>query len=134
MAQGWILAPYCDFTPDAACDLADINQMFETGDLVTGVLFAGSTDRYDLSDNDTIDAADISEWLSQAATKNGYSSAYLRGDGNLDRDVDLSDYNTLAGSFNPLGYAAAAAVPEPVSLVLLSLGGLLVLFRRPGGH
>ena len=31
--------------PDAACDVADINQMFGAGDLVTGVAVAGSTDR-----------------------------------------------------------------------------------------
>ena len=37
VAQGWTLAPYCDFTPDAACGLADINQMFQAGNLVTGV-------------------------------------------------------------------------------------------------
>ena len=103
VAQGWILAPYCDFTPDAACDLADINLMFETGDLVTGVAVTGSTDRYDLSDDDTIDAADISEWLSLAATANGFGSAYLRGDTDLDRDIDLTDYNSLVTNFDPSG-------------------------------
>ena len=56
VAQGWTLAPYCDFTPDAACDLADINQMFQAGNLVTGVTTSGSTDRLDLVDNDTLDA------------------------------------------------------------------------------
>ena len=54
--------------------------MFEAGNLVTGVAVVGSTDRYDLSDNDTIDAADIRRWLSQAATANGYGSPMLRGD------------------------------------------------------
>ena len=103
MAQGWILAPYCDFTPDAVCDVADINQMFEAGDLVTGVAVTVSTDRLDLVDNDTIDAADISEWLSQAATANGHSSAYLRGDTDLDRNVDLADYSALANNFDPTG-------------------------------
>ena len=83
--------------------MADINQMFETGDLVTGVAVAGSTDRYDLSDNDTIDAADISEWLSQAAAANGFGSAYLRGDTDLDRDIDLTDYNALVTNFDPIG-------------------------------
>ena len=62
---GWILAPaYCDFTPDAACDVADINQMFEKGDLVAGVATTVSTGRFDLIDNDTLDAVDITEWLS----------------------------------------------------------------------
>ncbi|MBI84441.1 MAG: hypothetical protein CMJ81_14700 [Planctomycetaceae bacterium] len=48
--------------------------------------------------------------------------------------MNLSDYNTLAGSFNPIGYGGATAVPEPASLVLLSLGVVLVLSRRRGGH
>ena len=69
VAQGWTLSPYCDFTPDAACDLADINQMFQAGNLVTGVTTSGSTDRLDLVDNDIIDTADITEWLAQAATQ-----------------------------------------------------------------
>ena len=79
--------------------------MFNTGDLLTGVAFQSweTTDRYDLSDNDILDAADITEWLSQAATFNGYSSPYLRGDTDLDRDIDLTDYNSLATNFDPLG-------------------------------
>ncbi|MBP61543.1 MAG: hypothetical protein CMJ62_08450, partial [Planctomycetaceae bacterium] len=36
-----------------------------------------------------------------------------------------SDYNTLAGSFNPIGYGGATAVPEPASLVLFVLGLIL---------
>ena len=42
VAQGWRLAPYCDFTSDAACNLADINQMFHAGNLVTGVTTSGT--------------------------------------------------------------------------------------------
>ena len=103
VAQGWTLAPYCDFTPDAACDLADINQMFQAGNLVTGVTTSGSTDRLDLVDNDTLDASDITEWLAQAATANGHKSPYLCGDTELDRNVDLTDFNALASHFDPTG-------------------------------
>ena len=103
VAQGWRLAPYCDFTPDAACDLADINQMFQAGNLVTGVATSGDTDRLDLVENDTIDAADITEWLSQAATANSHGSPHLRGDTELDRDVDITDFNALASHFDPAG-------------------------------
>ena len=80
--------------------------MFETGNLVTGVAVVGSTDRYDLSDNDTIDAADITEWLSQAATANGYGSPMLRGDTDgLDnmsptpRTVDITDFDNFLNGF-----------------------------------
>jgi len=103
VAQGWTLAHYCDFTPDASCDLADINQMFQAGNLVTGVTTHGDTDRLDLVDNDTLDAADISEWLSQAATANGHGSPYRRGDTEFDRDVDITDFNALASHFDPTG-------------------------------
>jgi len=103
VAHGWRLAPPCDFTPDAACDLADINQMFQAGNLVTGVAISGDTDRLDLIDNDTIDAADITEWLAWAATVNGHGSPYLRGDTEFDRDVDITDFNTLASTFDPTG-------------------------------
>jgi len=61
---------------------------------------------YDLIDNDTIDAADISEWLSQAATLNGHSVPYRSGDAELDRDVDITDFNSLASNFDPEGAAA----------------------------
>ena len=97
------MSPYCDFTPDAACDLADINQMFQAGNLVTGVATSGDTDRLDLFENDTIDAADITEWLAWAATVNGHGSPYRRGDTEFDRDVDITDFNTLASHFDSTG-------------------------------
>ena len=107
VAKGWTLSPDCDFTLDAACDLVDLNQMFEAGDLATGVgvseHLTGARHKLDLIPNDTVDAADISEWLSLAATVHGHGSPYLRGDTDLDRDVDLRDYNALAGNFNPIG-------------------------------
>jgi len=105
VAQGWTLSPYCDFTPDAACDLADINQMLQAGNLVTGFswYFSWFPDRLDLVDNDIIDAADITEWLAQAATANGHGSPYLRGDTELDRDVDITDFNVLASHLDPTG-------------------------------
>ena len=65
--------------------------MFEVGNLATGVVTSVSTERFDLIDNDIIDAADITEWLSLAATTNAYSSRYLRGDTDLDHDVDTVD-------------------------------------------
>ena len=103
VAKGWTLAPYCDFTPDAACDLADINQMFEVGNLVTGVTTSVYTERLDLVNNDTMDAADITEWLAHGPTANGHGSPYLSGDTELDRDVDNTDFNASASHFNPSG-------------------------------
>ena len=127
VAQGWRLAPYCDFTPDASCDLADINQMFHAGKLVTGVTTSGSTDRLDLVDNDTLDASDITEWLAPAATTNGHGSPCRRGDTELDRDVDITDFNLLASDFSPGGYATSA-IPEPSTVAILLLGLGCVMF------
>ena len=77
--------------------------MFDVGNLVTGVATTVSTDRLDLIDDDTLNAADLTEWLSQAATANGHSSPYLRGDTELDRDVDITDFNALAANFGSRG-------------------------------
>ena len=49
VANGWTLAPYCDFTPDAICDFADGNRYVAREHI----------DRMDQVDNDTIDAVDI---------------------------------------------------------------------------
>ena len=103
VAKGWTLAPACDFTPDAVCGLVDINQMFQAGNLVTGVTTTVATAKHDLVANGVLDAADVTEWLAQAAAENGHGSPYLRGDTNLDRDIDLSDYSTLTANFNPSG-------------------------------
>jgi len=88
------------------CHVLDINRMFEVGNLAAGVVTSVSTERFDLIDNDIIDAADITEWLSQAATENGHSSPYLRGDTEFDRDVDITDFNSLATHFDPDGATA----------------------------
>ena len=63
----------------------------------------GSIDRYDLSENDTIDAADITWWLGLAAIANGHGSPCRRGDTEFDRDVDITDFNVLASHFDPTG-------------------------------
>ena len=75
--------------------------MFEARNLITGVTVRESNYRLDLVDNDTLDVADITEWLSPAATANGHGSPYLRGDTELDRGVDITDFNALASHFDP---------------------------------
>ncbi len=66
--------------------------------------FTRYSDPHDLNSDGTGNLLDITEWLSQAATANGYGSPYLPGDTDLDRDVDLSDYNKLATNFDPVGF------------------------------
>ena len=74
--------PDCDLTGDDSCDLADIDSLAGGG------------------------ATAINDWLAGAATENGHASAYLASDSDLDRDVDLGDYNRLAANFNPAGTGA----------------------------
>jgi len=56
-----------------------------------------------LVDDDIIDAADITEWLSQAATENGYDTPFYRGDINPDHDVDTRDLTAMIIGFTSAG-------------------------------
>ena len=77
--------------------------MFAAGNLVTGVITSVSTERFDLVDDDIIDAADITEWLSLAATEIGYDTPFSRGDINLDHDVDTEDLTAMIIGFTSAG-------------------------------
>ena len=101
----------CDFDNDTFCNLADINLLFEQGDLVAGIPGGAP---YDLVVDGTLNQSDVTEWLSVAATHNGYETPYLRGDTDgLDaisgevRDVDITDFNALAQNFNSMGMDVA---------------------------
>ena len=59
--------------------------------------------KFDLNLDNEVNAVDLDQWLSLAATANGYESPYLRGDTDLDRDIVLTDYNALAINFDPTG-------------------------------
>ncbi|MBI86357.1 MAG: hypothetical protein CMJ81_24430 [Planctomycetaceae bacterium] len=100
----------CDFDGDFFCNASDLNLMYSENfhDLVNGVATTEATEKFDLVDDDVVDNLDIDQWLAQAATENGYDSPYQRGDtddlGNQEsRDIDLTDYNTLAVNFSPIG-------------------------------
>jgi len=104
-----IVDSLCDFNDDSLCDVTDMNLMFAKGDLVAGTpTFAG--DLMDMNDDLVINQIDIDRWLDEAATENGYSSAYERGDSDdlgaivtAQRDVDITDFNALASNFDPSG-------------------------------
>ena len=100
----------CDFNSDQACDVADMNLLFEQGDLVAGVATSAPTEHFDLIDDNVLGKSDIEAWLAQAASLNGYTSAYRSGDTNQlgsmspeTRRVDIIDFNRLAVEFNPFG-------------------------------
>ena len=93
----------CSFNDNLLCTDNDLDLMYQTGDLVTGVATSVSTDIFDFHDDDIINSTDISVWLSIAATENGSITPYLRGDTELDRDIDITDFNALARNFDPTG-------------------------------
>ncbi|MBI83604.1 MAG: hypothetical protein CMJ81_10435 [Planctomycetaceae bacterium] len=89
----------CGLGGDAGCSRDDLDALYA----VFGTSVPPTDALFDLNSDNVIDTADLTEWLSLAATENGHGSPYLRGDTDLDRDVDLTDYNALATNFNPSG-------------------------------
>jgi hypothetical protein len=76
----------CDFDADADCDVADLNGL-------QGALGSNNA-TYDLDSSGTVDAADTNSWLTIAGNEN-VGAPYVRGDTNLDGDVDAGDLNAL---------------------------------------
>lgn len=102
----------CNFNGIDGCDLVDLNLMFSQGDLTDNSTKVPPTDDiFDLVDNNTfnnvIDNEDVDAWLSGAATANALGTPYRRGDTDLDRDVDITDFNTLAVNFRPVATATS---------------------------
>ena len=89
----------CGLGGDETCNTADLDALYA----VFNSIVPPTDALFDLNSDNLVDAADLNEWLSLAATENGHSSAYLRGDTDLDRNVDLADYSALASNFDPTG-------------------------------
>ena len=50
---------------------------------------------FDVTQDGSVDTHDRDEWLSAAATTNGFADSYFLGDANLDGNVDAQDLNAL---------------------------------------
>ena len=82
---------YCTFGGDTSCNTDDLDALyavFNTHVPLTDPLF-------DLNSDTVVEEADLDLWLNLAAVENGYFSPYLRGDTDLDHDVDTFDLTQM---------------------------------------
>jgi len=85
--------PLCDLNSDTVCDTSDLNLLLELGPLATDIpVNYGANDQFDLNGDGLINMADRDAWLAGAAAQNGFASAYLPADANLDGTVDGVDF------------------------------------------
>ena len=150
----------CDFDADLDCDIDDLNALLGEGPIDGGVpVTVGVNDQFDLTGDDIIDLADLSQWLGSAADENGLGSPYKQGDADLNGTVDGNDFvawnankftSSLLwdeGNFNGdaeidggdfllwnankfTSSDAVLSVPEPVAMFHIALGCLVLVSRR----
>ncbi len=153
IAAGWRLrrSSYAgDFNGDTYINVADI-------DLLAAAMRAGSTDaKYDLNGDGALDLDDIIFMVETLVdTDLGFGTGTAMGDFNLDGEVGLLDLARLGEGYNGSGgwlwgdangdgvvgltdlawlgenYGYdGSAVPEPMTMSLLALGGVVLIRRR----
>ncbi len=84
--------------PLSAADFNDDGDLdYNDADALVGEIVAGTNDlSFDLSGDEVVDKIDLTQWLTDAAMKNGFNARYVLGDANLDGSVDATDLNNLA--------------------------------------
>ena len=78
-----------DFDNNGVLDVVD-------ADALVGEITAMTNDlHFDVTLDGIVDQADLSQWLGDAATANGFAEPYQAGDANLDGTVNAGDLNSL---------------------------------------
>jgi len=84
-----------------------------------------------------VDGGDFLIWQRGFGTAGGWSFGDFNGDGvvsALDLTILESNYGFQSALMAALGDIGSSSVPEPASLMLLSLGGLTMMGRRRRGQ
>ena len=146
------ILPAGDFDGDLDWDCDDVDA------LVAEIVSGEDQQAFDLSGDALVDETDLEVWLRVAGEQNLPRGApYLRGDGNLDGTVDVSDFNLwngnkftqraawCSGDFNADGFVDVSdfnawnenkfsgrivSVPEPNLFRFVSFGALLFVGAR----
>ena len=115
-----------DVDGDGDCDGDDflllVENLIEWSDATGGDAGVGTTCG-DFNLDGSVDGTDLSLMNTHFGTAAGFAGGNANGDGT----INGTDLSLLAGVF---GNVATAAVPEPMTMGLLSLGGLGLLRRR----
>jgi len=116
---------WADLLTNAAADIAALHRThIVTGELMRADLSADMNGDLVVNDDDVTELVEVI-----LATK--------RGDVDLDRDIDITDFNALASRFTPGGYDGWAAsptplyAPEPAGAMVLVMGAMMIARRRP---
>jgi len=142
----------CDFVGATGCDINDIDALYagtngapspqtdaaiatwlSQASAADNPLKATTADTYVLGDadlNGDVDSTDLGLHLNNFGSTTGLG--WGQGNFNSDLDVDSTDLGLLLNNFAFSSASAASAVPEPasLSLVLLSILGLAVIWRK----
>jgi len=81
-----------------------------------------------------VDTSDLTTSIINFTSAGGAGKTWADGDTDGDGDVDTSDLTTSIINFTSALSSGASAVPEPTSLLLLSLGVLLLAGRIPASR
>jgi hypothetical protein len=145
-----------DFNGDTFWDCSDVDA------LVAEIVSGNNTPTFDMTGDSLVNAADLDEWLVVGGAQNPAQTGgnpFLKGDGNLDGNVDGSDFGIwnsskftsvaawCSGDFNADGNVdgsdfgiwnsnkftsslSTSAVPEPTHILLMALAVIGALHVR----